>query len=380
MRAGEARRVVGHHAGNAVFAVSAAIDALVVLPALIWAARGKSGARRLAAAGLVVVTLLAAKGALLVAVGVEARFGLLHVLWLDLVIVAPLGGAAALLLTRRSPSRGIRLLATLAVLLAPVGLYASFVEPDRLVVERAELDLPRSREGRQPVRVGVIADLQFEHLGDHERAAVRRLLDGEPDVILLAGDYHQGSTASHRRELPRLRALLRKLHAPGGVYAVQGDVEGRAEARRVVAGTGVRLLFNEIQRVGVRGRELTVGGVELRYRSRAARAISNALETEEGDGDIRILLAHRPDVAFQLASPSRVDIVVAGHTHGGQLQLPLVGPLHIASRVPREVGAGGLHDLDGRRIYVSRGVGVERAQAPKLRLGAPPEVSLITLR
>ena len=52
----------------------------------------------------------------------------------------------------------------------------------------------------------------------------------------------------------------------------------------------------------------------------------------------------------------------------------------IASRVPRSVGAGGLHSLDGRRIYVSRGVGVERGQAPRLRLGAVPEVSLITLR
>jgi uncharacterized protein len=71
---------------------------------------------------------------------------------------------------------------------------------------------------------------------------------------------------------------------------------------------------------------------------------------------------------------------VAGHTHGGQVQLPIVGPPSIASRVPREVGAGGLHELDGRRIYVSRGVGVERGQAPLLRFGAVPEVSLITLR
>ncbi len=71
--------------------------------------------------------------------------------------------------------------------------------------------------------------------------------------------------------------------------------------------------------------------------------------------------------------------MVAGHTHGGQVQLPIVGPLTIASRVPRSVGAGGLHDLRGRTIYVSRGVGVERGQAPRLRLGAPPEVAIVTL-
>ena len=77
---------------------------------------------------------------------------------------------------------------------------------------------------------------------------------------------------------------------------------------------------------------------------------------------------------------TRIDLTLAGHTHGGQVQLPGVGPLMIASRVPRSVGAGGLHSLAGRRIYVSRGVGVERGQAPRLRLGAVPEVSLITLR
>jgi predicted MPP superfamily phosphohydrolase len=73
-------------------------------------------------------------------------------------------------------------------------------------------------------------------------------------------------------------------------------------------------------------------------------------------------------------------LTLSGHTHGGQLQLPLVGPLTTASNVPRDVAAGGLHSLDGRRLYVSRGIGVERDQAPRLRFGAPPEISIVTLR
>ena len=125
---------------------------------------------------------------------------------------------------------------------------------------------------------------------------------------------------------------------------------------------------------------MTIGGVSLNYRSPEARTLARRLETLPGRGDIRILVAHRPDVVYRLAPRTRVDVVAAGHTHGGQLQLPFVGPPMIASRVPRDVGAGGLHELGGRRIYVSRGVGVERGQAPKLRLGAPPEVAVITLR
>ena len=62
------------------------------------------------------------------------------------------------------------------------------------------------------------------------------------------------------------------------------------------------------------------------------------------------------------------------------MQLPLIGPLTTASGVPRDVAAGGLHRIDGRPIYVSRGVGVERAEAPRVRLGAVPEVTIIELR
>jgi uncharacterized protein len=372
--------VVGHNAGNLVFALSAVFDGLVVCGAVAWATRGKPLAGRLVLALGLAVAILAVKGVLLLAAGVAIPFGVLHVVWLDLVVVAPLAALLLLLLTRDQPARATRLGAAFVLLLAPVGAYASFVEPERLEVERAELSLPAAREGSEPLRIGVIADLQFEHLGGHEHEAVERLVGERPDVILLAGDYHQGSHRVLREELPRLRSLLRKLRAPGGVYAVQGDAESVREARLVTAGTGVRLLLDGMGRTRVRDRPLTIGGVELRYRSPDARRLVRRLERDPGDGDVRILLAHRPDVVLGLRKRTRIDLVVAGHTHGGQLQLPLLGPPTISSHVPRRVGAGGLHTVGGRDIYVSRGVGVERGQAPKLRLGAPPEVSLITLR
>jgi predicted MPP superfamily phosphohydrolase len=173
---------------------------------------------------------------------------------------------------------------------------------------------------------------------------------------------------------------MRRLDAPGGVFAVQGDVESIPETRQVMAGTGVRVLVNEVERVRVRDRRVSVAGVELAYWSREARRTLAELERRRGPDDIRIALAHRPDVVLRLPPDGRVDLTVAGHTHGGQVQLPVVGPLTISSRVPRRVGAGGLHELDRRWIYVSRGVGAERGQALRLRLGAVPEVSLITLR
>jgi uncharacterized protein len=372
--------VIGHDAGNLIFVLSAAVDTAVLCAAVAWAVRSGPVAGRLLAALAGAVALLAAKGIVLLWLGVSVPFGVLHVVWLDLVVAVPLAALLLLVLLRRRASRVVRVAAAALVCLAPVGAYASLVEPERLQLERADLELDPRRAGDRPLRIGVIADLQCEEVGGHEREAVERLMAERPDLILLAGDYHQAGAAKLDEQLPALRSLLGRLDAPGGVFAVQGDVESVGEARRVMAGTGVRLLVNRVERVRVRDRRVTVGGIQLAYWSRGARRALSELEREPGQGDVRIVLAHRPDVIRLLQPDPRVDLTVAGHTHGGQVQVPLVGPLTISSRVPRHVGAGGLHVLDGRSIYVSRGVGVERGQAPRLRLGAVPEVSLITLR
>jgi len=365
--------------GAAFFAASTAVDAALVCGALLLALRqARTGWRWVAALGLVLVAL-ALKGVALVATGLDIPFGVMHVLWLDLIVVAPL---AALLALRTWPSArpALRAAVVLALLLAPVGAYASLIEPDRLVTERARVPLADDRTGRAPLKIAVIADLQFEQLGSHEREAIEHVLAERPDLILLAGDYHQGSRLSFERQLPDVHRLLSKLHAPGGVFAVQGDCESIGKAEEVFAGTGIRLLVDETARVRVRDRTVSIAGIELRYWLPRARAAMRRLEEAPGREDVRLLLSHRPDPVLRAAAHSRIDLFVAGHTHGGQLQLPFVGPLSTATHVSRAVAAGGLHEVDGNRLYVSRGIGVERGQAPRLRLGAPPEVSILELR
>jgi hypothetical protein len=240
--------VIGHDAGNLVFVLSPAIDTLILCAAVAWAVRGEPVAGRLFAAAGAAAALLAAKGLVLLWLGVSVPFGVLHVLWLDLVVAIPLAAVLLLALTRRRAGPILRAGAVAALCLVPVGAYASLVEPERLVLERADLGLDPRREGERPLRIGVLADLQCEEVGGHEREAVDRLMTERPDLILLAGDYHQGGGDKLEQQLPALRALMRRLDAPGGVFAVQGDVESVAEARRVMAGTGVRLLANEVER------------------------------------------------------------------------------------------------------------------------------------
>ena len=376
---------------------SALLDA-VVATAAVWAAVSRRGsgdqaagrprwpnaARAAALAGAVAVFVLV-KALVLTRLGLRPPFGHLHLVYLDLVVAVPLVGVAVLVLARRRRRRGqplgraARVLAVGAVLLAPAGAYASLAEPRRLEVETAEVPLAPDRQGREPVVIGVVADIQTARVTGHERTAVDRLMAQRPDVILLPGDLLQ-SPGRLERELPALRRLLGRLHAPGGVFFVLGDQDTRGELDPAVAGTDVRLLVNDVVRVRVRGRRLTIAGIELDGRAPAARAAVGRLEEDPGRRDVRIVLAHRPDVARDLRAGTRVDLVVAGHTHGGQVQLPLVGPVITYSDVPRAVAGGGLHDLGGgRRVYVSRGVGMERDQAPPVRFLAPPEVTVLRL-
>ena len=305
----------------------------------------------------------------------------MHLVYLDLVGVIPAFGLSLLAAARLAAARGSRPLispsvraAALASLgLLAVGFYATFWEPFRLRVERASVPVAAGRDGRDAVRIGVLADLQTNRVTDYERGAIDRLMALRADVILLPGDLFQGTDDEFERELPALRDLLSRLSAPGGVYFAMGDVDQHPDrVPRMIEGTRVEPLVNRVVRVNVGDRPLSIGGVELDYTSTGARATVRQLDEAPGDGDIRILVAHRPDVALGLRPGSRIDLTVAGHTHGGQVVVPWFGPPMTLSGVPRDVAAGGLHDLGGNRIYVSRGVGCERGQAPGFASSARP--------
>ncbi len=370
---------------HAVLAACAAMDA-VIAGAVLAARRAPISPRSIGRAALVVVGVFLVRSAALFPLGLSP-FGMIHQAYVDLVVVVPAFGLALLIGSRfRRNGRGPLLtpsaqgLAVAALGLAAVGVEATYLGPYRLRVETATVDAPTARVGTDEVRIAVLADLQTDRVGDHERAAVDRLLALRPDIILIPGDVFQGTNAAFEAQRPALRRLLGRLSAPGGVYLVQGDVD-RAAGRiaRLVEGTAIRPLFNEITRVAIGDRRITLAGVELDYRSADARATVHALETATEQSDLRILLAHRPDVALGLTPHSRIDLVVAGHTHGGQVVVPGFGPPLTLSRVPRAVAAGGLHQIAGNAIYVSRGVGHEHGQAPRLRLFCPPEISLLTV-
>lgn len=303
-----------------------------------------------------------------------------NIVYCAVAIVTPLLGLVFLLLARRRGATPLaRFSAFLALAIAPVAVYATCIEPFRLVTEHTRIPVAAHAKLARPITIAVLSDMQMLEVSEHEREAIRMAMAEKPDLILIPGDMTQVGRAG----LPQIRAafheLVAPLSAPLGVFAVHGDCETADDARALLEGTRIRLLVDECVHLENGDTSLWLCGLENGFGSKRSLEALAQYDALDAGGELRLVLAHRPDVALTLGPQSRTDLLVCGHTHGGQVQLPFFGPPFILSQVPRSVGAGGLHVIDGHALYVSRGVGWEHGHAPRVRFNCRPEVSLLTL-
>ncbi len=340
------------------------------------------------AAGLLVIGATATVSMVVMAVagrlglGRLGMFGAIHGYYLAAVMSVPLFGAGLVVaaLARPTPEgRRGPLVITGAVLLVPalVGFYATHVAPFQLRLQQVDAAVAPDRVGHDTIRIAVLADIQTTAVGELERDAVHEAMAADPDIVLIPGDVLQVDGADLAAAAPAMRDLLSELHAPGGVFMVAGDSEN---PERLAAGRppSVRLLEDEVVTTTVGDRTVAIGGTQLGYDTTAARRMKDELMAQDA-GTVRILMSHRPDTVLGLPADADVDLTVAGHTHGGQISLPVVGPLITLTNVPRAVAAGGVHRVNGNQIYVSPGIGMERGHAPQVRFGVPPTVGIVDL-
>ncbi len=193
-----------------------------------------------------------------------------------------------------------------------------------------------------------------------------------PDVVVLTGDY---VTRNPRNATSCARALA-QLTAPHGVIAVLGNHEYWTDPDVVTHilrnAAGVRVLKNETHLIERSGSRLAIAGLDdpITRNDDLDKTLAGA-----PDECPTIMLAHTPDITPQAAERG-VDLVLAGHTHGGQVVLPWIGPPIVNSKYGRRFAAG-LKQVGETQVYTNRGVGM--AIVP-FRINCPPEVALITLR
>jgi predicted MPP superfamily phosphohydrolase len=269
--------------------------------------------------------------------------------------------------------------AAVAALSAAVGgeacyVWALHVEPFRLEVTTEWVYSRRLTGLAAPVRVVAIADLQPDEIGAHEVAVFDRVVALRPDLVVFLGDTFSVHGEQFSLQQPLLHAQLARLQPRLGMFAVDGDVDADA-AHRVFEGTAVRVLVDEHEALP----DVPIDVIGL-SRARSRRLSMDAGLVRRLGGD-RFVLGHAPDymhVAFE--HRLRIDgLLLAGHTHGGQVQVPGFGPLITLSSVPRWLAAGGVFRAGDAWLGVSRGIGMERDDAPRIRFWCRPQLLVLDL-
>lgn len=244
--------------------------------------------------------------------------------------------------------------------------------PDPQITE-TDIFLERLPAAYDDLRIVQLTDIHhslFTPIEDVERA-VHLANQLRPDLVALTGDY---VTLSPSYIWPVARALG-KLRARLGVFAVLGNHDfqaGAPEMTRALRSQRIRVLRNS--RIALRRRSsiLWIAGVDdLWWEADDFSAALHALPPR----DAKILLCHNP-LGIRTAAEHGVDLVLSGHTHGGQVKLPVVGSVFGRSKLGKRF-VEGWNRLNGTQIYISRGIG--KVLVP-VRLGCPPEIACLRLR
>jgi predicted MPP superfamily phosphohydrolase len=264
-------------------------------------------------------------------------------------------------------------------------VYAGAVEPQGLVVTRYALN-PRSWPAGRKLAMTVIADL---HAGEpdmplpHVRRVIDTALSLRSDVVLLLGDFkawYRFKTEPMPDEL--WSAELARLNAPLGVWAILGNHDwwhGVTGIRRALADAGIPVLENNAVLLGAPGERFWLAGIGDqmahplgRGQFRGVDDLPLTLSRVQTDDPV-VLMVHEPDIFPNV--PARVAVTLAGHTHGGQIRVPLIWPDFVPSRYGARFAYGHIVE-DDRHLIVSGGLGTSIIPA---RLGVPPEILHIEL-
>lgn len=263
------------------------------------------------------------------------------------------------------------------ILISILALWAFWIEPSSLKVSMTRIKVPHWSKQCNNLKIVVLADLHvgspFNGIGNLGKIVrVTNTLD--PDLILLTGDYviHKvkGGTFIKPEQIAH---ELKKLKAKLGVFAVLGNHDWWHSAfkiKRAMKDEGITLLENTAIKLNKQHCDFWLAGISDYWGGHYD--INKALSAVPETAPV-IAFTHNPDIFYEL--PSRISITFAGHTHGGQVNLPLFGRIIVPSRYDDKLAIGHIEE-NGRNIFVSSGIGTSILP---VRFRVPPEISTVLL-
>lgn len=263
---------------------------------------------------------------------------------------------------------------------AGVGADATLFEPNRPRIIKRDIALPRWPSRLDSFTIALLSDFHYDPIFSVHplRTAIAMVNGLHPDLIALTGDFVSvsllGPPTQNAADAEPCAQLLRQMHAPFGSWAVMGNhdvVVDRHGVSRALRGAGIQLLDNQSRPIESNGTRFWLIGVDDVLRGRPD--LNSALRPVPAE-ETTILLAHEPDYADYVARHP-VDLQLSGHSHGGQVRPPFLGPLWLPPLARKYIL--GLYKIGGLTLYTNAGLGTVGLP---LRLNCPPEITLLTLR
>lgn len=245
-------------------------------------------------------------------------------------------------------------------------LYGYFIEPYRIEIKQIELMTPALKKSR--LRLIQISDLHCDEKIRNESTLISQVNSLQPDIVVFTGD-----TINTPAALPTFKQTLFSIQAPLGKFAVRGNWDDWYwHNLNLFEGTGFEVLDNSYKEIAVGEEKIYLAGVSCNNSSKW-RSVINKIPLDQ----FCIFLYHYPDLIEDIAG-SGIDLYLAGHTHGGQVALPLYGAMITFSRFGKKYEAG-KYIANKTILYVNRGIGMEGGNIPRVRFFARPEITVFNI-
>lgn len=252
------------------------------------------------------------------------------------------------------------------VFVITLGFYSFFIEPNKMVITEYFVE-DKALSGIKVVFAGDF------HVKPHQKKRLKEIVEiincQNPDIVLSTGDFPSGHTKFLTMPIEDIAKEFRNITAEYGFYTSLGNHDqyfGTDYVKEKLEKNNINVLYNSNKKVTINGKDVYIAGIQ--YKPKDISLIEKSLQNTKQP---TIMLTHSPDEITKM--PNNINLILAGHTHGGQIVLPIIGPLFTASKYHKKYVYGFIND-NGKKLITTKGIGVSILP---FRFNCPPEIVVI---